>query len=54
MSVFLYFCLYLQLIAHLNSEKQHDKNPNLYNGETLDVQHLKNHGKKMYTYSYGR
>ena len=35
------------------SEKQHDKDPNLYNGETLDVQHLKNYGKKMYIESYG-
>ena len=40
-------------ITALYSEKQHDKDPNLYNGETLDVQHLKNHGKKMYIESYG-
>jgi tRNA-2-methylthio-N6-dimethylallyladenosine synthase len=37
----------------LNSEKKHDKNPNLYNGEILDVQDLKNLGKKMYIESYG-
>ena len=37
----------------MNSEKKHDKNPNLYNGEILDVQDLKNLGKKMYIESYG-
>ena len=37
----------------MNSEKKHDKNPNLYNGEILDVQNLKNLGKKMYIESYG-
>ena len=37
----------------MNSEKKHDKNPKLYNGETLDVQDLKNLGKKMYIESYG-
>ncbi len=37
----------------MNSEKKHDKNPSLYNGEILDVQDLKNLGKKMYIESYG-
>ena len=37
----------------MNSEKKHDKNPNLHNGEILDVQDLKNLGKKMYIESYG-
>ena len=37
----------------MNSEKKHDKNPKLYNGEILDVQDLKNLGKKMYIESYG-
>ncbi len=37
----------------MNSEKKHDKSPNLYNGEILDVQDLKNLGKKMYIESYG-
>ena len=37
----------------MNSEKKHDKNPNLYNGEILDVQDLKNLDKKMYIESYG-
>ena len=37
----------------MNSEKKHDKNPNLYNGEILDVQDLKNLNKKMYIESYG-
>ena len=38
---------------HLYSETHHDKNPNLYNGEILDVQDPKSHGKKMYIESYG-
>ena len=37
----------------MNSEKQHDKNPNLYNGESLNVQDLKSLDKKMYIESYG-
>ena len=51
-----YFCIFACIyykIARLNSEKQHDKNPNLYNGEILDVQDLKKPGKKMYIESYG-
>ena len=51
-----YFCIFACIynkIARLNSEKKHDKNPNLYNGEILDVQDLKNLGKKMYIESYG-
>ncbi len=39
--------------ARLYFEKQHDKNPNHYNGEILDIQDLKSHGKKMYIESYG-
>ena len=37
----------------MNSEKQHDKNPNLYNGETLDLQDLNSLDKKVYIESYG-
>ena len=51
-----YFCIFACIynkIARLNSEKKHDKNPNLYNGEILDVQDLKNLNKKMYIESYG-
>ena len=51
-----YFCIFACIynkIARLNSEKKHYKNPNLYNGEILDVQDLKNLGKKMYIESYG-
>ena len=54
MSVFLYFCLHLQLKQLICTLKhQHDKNPNQYNGEILDVQGPKSHGKKMYIESYG-
>ena len=35
------------------SEKQHDKNPNQYNGEILHFNDFKKHGKKMYIESYG-
>ena len=35
------------------SDKQHDKNPNQYNGEILYSHNPTSHGKKMYIESYG-